>query len=161
MFWITVLAGAGLTAASWFLLPDRVPLHFGSDGVDEWGSRTESVVFFACLLGGLALLFWVLAVVVPRIPESLLNIPERDKTWWLASPERRRRLNEMLASDLYAIGAATMIFFVAIQGMIIRQASAAEPELDLWFWVLLGAYLLVVLGWAGYMVAVRYRAPQD
>ena len=161
IFWLSVLAGALVTGASWFVLPDRVPLHFGGSGVDQWGSRAESVGFFASLLAGLALLFWVMVVVVPRVPETLLNIPDRDKKWWMATPERRTELNGMIVCDLYAIGAATLIFFIVVQGFVIRQASETNPALGPWFWVVFSLYLVGVLSYSGYMVAVRYRAPRN
>ena len=91
IFWVSVLAGLATAVVAWFVLPDRVPMHFGGSGeVDRWGSRTEAVVTFAVMIVGLALLFWVLTIMVPRMPEDLLNIPSRDKQWWLAIPERRQ-----------------------------------------------------------------------
>lgn len=160
LFWLSLMVGAVVTAASWFVLPDRVPLHFGVSEADQWGSRTEAVVFFALVIGGLGLLFWGLAVAVPRVPEALLNLPERDKAWWLATAERRIELNRMVREDLYAIGAATMIFFFAVEGLIIGVADDAEPSLGPWFYVMLSVYMVGVLGYTGYMVAVRYRAPR-
>lgn len=161
IFWLSVLVGVVGTSASWFVLPERVPLHFGGSGVDRWGSRTESVVFFAIAVGSLALLFWVLAIAMPRAPETLLNIPERDKVWWLATPERRDKLIRMVVSDLYAMGAATIVFLVALQAMIIREARRSEPALGPFFWVVFSTYMALVLGYSGYAIVVRYRAPRN
>ncbi len=161
VFWVSVLVGAVVTAASWFLLPERVPLHFGGSGVDQWGSRTESVVFFASLVGGLALLFWVMIIVVPRTPETLVNLPARDKQWWLATPSRREEFNAMIIHDLYVIGTATLLLMAALEIMIIVEAREPDPGMAPWFWILFAIYLVGVLGYSGYMVAVRYRAPRD
>lgn len=161
IFWLSVLVGAAITTASWFLLPERVPLHFGGSGVDRWGSRTESVVFFASLVGGLALLFWVLTVVVPRAPATMVNLPARDKQWWLATPPRRGEFNAMIIHDLHVIGAATLFFIMAMQIMIIVEAGKPDPGVAAWFWVVFAIYLVGVLGFTGYMVALRYRAPRD
>lgn len=161
IFGISVLAGVATVIVEFFVLPERVPLHFGgSGGVDRWGSRTEALVTSGALIGGLSLLFLVLAVVVPRTPESLLNIPERDKQWWLATPERRTELHRRIVSDLYLIGAATLFLIVGIEAVTIVQARETSPALGWSFWAMVSIYFVGVLGYTGYMIAVRYRAPR-
>lgn len=160
-FWISVLAGAVVTAASWFVLPERVPLHFGPSEVDDWGSRTESVVFFASLIGGLALLFWIMTIAMPRVPGTMVNLRERDKQWWLATPTRRKEFNTMIIRDLHIIGVATLFFMAALEVMIIMEARQPSPSVTPWFWILFAVYLVGVLGYSGYMLAVRYRAPRE
>ncbi|MDN5893181.1 MAG: DUF1648 domain-containing protein [Nocardioides sp.] len=161
-FGVTILAGVVATGFAWFDLPDRVPMHFGGSGaVDQWGSRTQAVVTMGCILAGLSLLFWLLAIWVPRAPETLLNIPARDKEWWLASPGRRQRLNTRIATDLYILGGTTILFFVVIELLMVRAAHESAPALGGWFWVVLAVYLVGVLGYSGYMITVRYRRPRD
>lgn len=162
IFWLTVVLGVAVTVLAWFVLPDRVPLHFGGSGqVDRWGSRTEAVVTTGVVVVGIALLFWALTVWIPKAPASLLNIPAKDKEWWLATPERRRRLDRRLVEDLHVIGAATLLLVVVVELMTMAQAGADDPALGPWFWVALALYLVGVLGYTGYLVAVRYRAPRD
>ena len=160
-FWVSVLAGLAAVTVAWFVLPDRVPMHFGESGqVDRWGSRTEYVVSMGAIIGGLALLFWVLTIVTPRIPESMLNIPSRDKQWWLATRERREELNRRVIEDLHVIGAATLLLIVATEVITMSQADRSQPTLGPWVWIMLAVYLVGMLGYCGYLVAVRYRAPQ-
>lgn len=161
LFWISVIAGAAVTAFSWFVLPERVPVHFGGSGVDGWGTRTEFVVLFASVIAGLALLFWLLSLVMPRIPETMVNLPARDKQWWLATTTRREQFNTMMIRDLHAIGAATLFLMTALELMVIAVSQQSEPEVASWFGIVLAVYLVGVLGYSGYMVAVRYRAPRD
>ena len=162
IFWVSVLAGLAAAVIAWFVLPDRVPLHFGGSGeVDRWGSRTEAVVTFAVMIGGLALLFWVLTIMVPRMPEELLNIRARDKQWWLATPERRQELNRRVVRDLHVMGAATILLLVGIEVLTMQQARQAHPALGPWFWVMVSVYVVGVLGHVGYLLAVQYRAPRD
>ena len=161
-FWISVVAGLATTVVAWFVLPERVPMHFGgSGGVDRWGSRTEDVVTTGAIIGGLALLFWVLTIVVTRAPESLLNIPARDKQWWLATPQRRTELNRRIVADLHVIGGATLLLIVGLEVMTMVQAHREHPSLGPWFLIMVAVYLLGVLGYTGYMIAVRYRSPRD
>ncbi len=162
LFWGSVLAGLVATGVAWFLLPDRVPMHFGASGeVDRWGSRTESVVWMGLMTVFMALLFWGLAILVPRAPETLLNIPQKDKQWWLSSSERREELNRRVVPDIYGMGAATMVLLTGLYLMIMVQAQREQPALGGWFWVMVAVYLVGLLGYTGYMIAVRYRAPRD
>lgn len=160
-FWASVVLAAAMSVVAWSVLPDRVPLHFdGSGDPDRWGSRLEAVLVMGGVKAGLVLLFWGLSVWVPRAPATLLNIPAKDKKWWLATPERRGELDRLLTSDLLAMGAMTMLFLVVVEWGTIR-AARQESGLDPWFWVALAVYLVAILGYAGYMVAVRYRTPRD
>ncbi len=162
IFWITVLAGLGATVIAWFVLPDRVPMHFGPSGeVDGWGSRTESVIWMGLMTVFMALVFWGLATLVPRAPETLLNIPQKDKQWWLSSAERRQVLNRRIVPDIYGMGAATLLFLTGLWVMIVAQAQREQPGLGGWFWVMVAVYLVGLLGYTGYMIAVRYRTPRQ
>lgn len=160
-FWVATTAGLVVTTLAWFTLPERVPLHFGAAGqVDRWGSRTEAVVTMGAIIGGMALLFWVLVLAVPRLPASLVNLPARDKEWWLATPERHEELNRRLVADLYLLGAATVLLVVLLEAATVWQARTPDPALGPWFWVLTAGYLVLVLGYTAYLVTRRYRAPQ-
>ena len=56
-FLLTLAAYAALVVAAAVSLPERVPLHFGVGGAaDRWGGRTEAVVTFALVGGGVAAL---------------------------------------------------------------------------------------------------------
>ncbi|MEO7130545.1 MAG: DUF1648 domain-containing protein [Dermatophilaceae bacterium] len=160
-FWLSVLTGLVVTVVAWFVLPDRVPMHFsGSGQVDQWGTRTEAVVTMGAILGGLALLFWVLIIVIPRIPESLLNLPAPDKEWWLATPGRHAELNRRVVGDLHTLGAATLLLVIVDGVITMSQAHRPHPALGPWFWVIIAVYLVGLLGYTAYMITVRYRAPR-
>lgn len=160
-FWLSALVALAVSVLAWSTLPDRVPLHFdGAGDPDRWGSRAEAVLTLGAVKAGMVVLFWGLASWVPRVPETLLNLPKRDKDWWLATPERRRRLDERIVWDLHVMGALTILFGVVVELFTI-QSARNETGLGAWFWVALAGYLMAVLGYAGFMVAVRYRRPSE
>ena len=95
--------GCALVAAL-FLLPDRVPIHFGINGEpNHWVSRVGAVVMFASIGAFLAGVLGGLAHRSDRIPLSVLNVPY--KRWWLADPARETRLRGMLREDMFGVGA--------------------------------------------------------
>ncbi|HEY9565086.1 MAG TPA: DUF1648 domain-containing protein [Nocardioides sp.] len=160
-FWVTVLAHAGVCTVGWFVLPERVPLHFaGSGEVDRWGSRPEAVLTMALVGAGMALLFWALANWVPRAPETLLNINERDKKWWLSTPDRTVELRRRLSADLFGFGAATMLLLIVVELITLGVARDEEPSMTPWIWLALGIYLVGVLGACVHLATRRYRTPR-
>ncbi|MFS3127128.1 DUF1648 domain-containing protein [Nocardioides sp. Bht2] len=161
-FWASCAALLVVGVVGWLTLPDRVPLHFGGTGApDRWGSRNEAVLTTALLGGGLVLLFWALARWLPRAPASLINLPEADKRWWLATEERTTELRRRLTDDLYLIGAATVLLIVAVEVMTLTISNDPEPRTPFWFWVIVGGYLVGVIGWTVWAIARRYRTPRD
>ena len=59
------------------------------------------------------------------------------------------------------MGAATILLLVGIEVLTMQQARRAHPALGTWFWVTVSVYLVGVLGYVGYLLAVQYRAPRD
>ncbi len=98
---------------------------------------------------------------IPRIPESLLNLPTRDKEWWLATAERHAELNRRVVGDLYTLGAATLLLVIVGEVITMSQAHRLHPALGPWFWVFIAVYLVGMLGYTAYLITVRYRAPRD
>jgi uncharacterized membrane protein len=66
------LVAAGIAAAAWTSLPDRVPTHFGADGSpDGWGER-----WTVWLLPAVAVLMNIGLAVLERYPQ-IYNYPVR------------------------------------------------------------------------------------
>ena len=156
VFFASLLGFAASLVVAAALLPSRVPMHFNAGGdVDRWAGRGESLVVMGVIGGGLALLFGALAARIDRLPIELVNAPY--KQWWTATPERIARLRSRLATDLYVIGAATLVLLAAVELLTVRAALLDRPHLDGWFWVVFVTYACFVALSLGYAVAVRYR----
>jgi uncharacterized membrane protein len=139
-----------------FLLPERVPMHFGVGGdVDRWASRGAALLTMGLIGGGLAALFGGPAAGIDRVPMRLLNVPH--KPWWSATPEREAVLRSRMRTDLHLIGGATLLLLAAVELLTVRAARLDEPHLDGWVWVLLGVYLAAIAALTAYAVLVRYR----
>ncbi|WP_323794054.1 DUF1648 domain-containing protein [Nocardioides sp.] len=140
--YLLVLAAAAL------LLPDRVPLHFdGSGAVDRVGSRTEALVVFGLVGALLGAVLGGAAAWSPRMPLTFINLPAASKEWWTATPEREGAMRRRMERDLWAIAAATVLLLCGVCLLTVRAARSVDPGLGPWFWVVLGLYLLYVLGW--------------
>ncbi|MGY1750988.1 DUF1648 domain-containing protein [Modestobacter sp. SYSU DS0511] len=155
-FAVSCLLYAVAVAILALTLPDTVPLHFGAGGeVDRTGSRAEFLVvagvvgvLLAGVLGGFAR--WS-----RRLPLELVNVPHA--RYW-KTPEHEPELRNRLSTDLYAFGAATMLFLTAMF-LLVGQAAAAGTGLSGWAVVLLVAFLAGAVGWAIWLATARYRPP--
>jgi uncharacterized membrane protein len=154
----TVLLVAALVVAA-VGLPEQVPLHFdGTGDADRWGSRTEALVTMSLVGGLLVVLLGGTAAFVDRLPVTMLNVPH--KQWWTASPEREARMRRMMATDLYVIGAATVLL-VALAVLATLQAARTDATLGGLFVAGLVVYLVVVLGWTVWACTSRYLRRSD
>ena len=138
-FWLAVgLFVAGLVV-SWVLLPDRVPLHFGTDGgVDRWGTPARAIGE----MGGVGLLvgamMLALATSAWRLPFSFVSLP--DKEFW-ERPENQRVARRRLQDDMYHVGGSLMVFLTGIQAFTVFVADDARPSLWPWGVVVIVAFV--------------------
>ncbi|MGB0102293.1 MAG: DUF1648 domain-containing protein [Nocardioides sp.] len=141
-------------------LPDRVPLHFGLRGTaDQWGSRSEALVAFTLVGGGVAVLMGGLTTIMSRVPlrSTWVNLPHQD--WWTATPEREARARERLVSDGYLIGAATMAVLCLALVLTLVAALGDEGGLPGGGWLIGGAVL--ALAALAIRLAFHYRPEDD
>lgn len=135
----------GLVVHQAVTLPDRVPGHVGATGeVTWWGDRTGHVMTTSVLGAVVFLLFWLAPWMVRRLPADLVNLPHKD--YWLA-PRNRDRAAAMVRDDMGWIGAATL-GLVGFAMWRIGAIARGGEGLGVAFWVLLAAYLVVVIGWS-------------
>jgi uncharacterized membrane protein len=116
-----------VVASTYGLLPDRVATHFGPDGrADGWASRPDYATY---LLSSSVLLSIMCAgplYLARKLPDSLINIPERD--YWLAPGRRADAYSRLFALGLW-IAAATTGLFVALHLLTVRANRARPPRL--------------------------------
>ncbi len=141
---------------AWARFPARVPVHFGAGGeVDRYADRGSALVGFAVLGVVLTALFVVLACAGSRVPTTWLNLPHRDH--WLATPERERQVRAMMAVDLAALGAATLVLLAALLTATAVVSTDTDPRLGAPVAILVAVWLVLVLGYAVWCHRRRYR----
>lgn len=156
---VLTLAAAIVQAAWWYpRLPAQVPTHFGPNGLpDGWSTPTQMIVVFVGLqfisAGSLALV----AIALKFIPNSMINIPNRQ--YWLA-PERREATLRNARDVLFLVAIATGwlligLFHLSAQ-FAVKNLTSIYPD----FWWLIGAYLVVTCGVCGWIV-YKYSWPGD
>ncbi|HLL69760.1 MAG TPA: DUF1648 domain-containing protein [Micromonosporaceae bacterium] len=141
-----------------FLLPDRVPLHFGGSGAaDRYGSRTELLLVEIAVGVLFAAVFGPGARLLARAPLDLLNVPNPE--YW-KSPQHEAELRRRTVVDLRRIGTATFVFLTVLVALHTRAAVDGTNRLSSWSWVVVVAFVGYILAFCGYLMRVRYRVDE-
>jgi uncharacterized membrane protein len=156
---VLTLISAVVQAVWWSpQLPARVPTHFGPNGQpDGWSTPTQMIVSFVGLQFTIAGAMVLLAYFLSFIPDSMINVPNRE--YWLSPERREATLRDMrgflgwmaIATSWLMIGMFQLSALVAVQ-----RLTSISPA----FWLLIGVYLTVIFGGCGWLV-YKYRLPRD
>ena len=113
VFGILVLLSVIQTFYYYPQLPDRVATHFDLKGqANGWAGKSSQLYFSLGLTLFLSLVFFGLNWIMPKFPDSMVNLPHKE--YWLA-PERRDQSYRTLTHYMIWFGAATMLLLSVIQ----------------------------------------------
>lgn len=112
-------------AISFERLPQRMATHFDVSGKAD-GYQTRDGFAWTSVLISLALLalFAVLPAILARLPERMINLPNKD--YWLV-PERRAQILERLTKMGDWLGCATIGLLTGVFELVIRANLAGAP----------------------------------
>ena len=146
-------------ALAWSHLPDPMYTHFSTSGAPNGtGARASYAALIVILLAVLDGMFIAIAWTLPRIPDSLINMPRKD--YWLA-PERRAKTMAYLIDNLSWLGAATIGLMVWLNHDTIAANLSATGRLRTGGWLPMGAYTLYVVVWLVVFLRHFFRPPQE
>lgn len=139
-------------------LPATVAAHFTAGGApDGWSSKTELLVLYVAIVLLVVLSFATLPLVLPRIPESVINLPHKD--YWLAAVRREETFRDLGARMLW-FGDATLMLVSHLMGVTLATNLTPHPRLGqaaaLWPLVL---YLAFTAVWLVSLLRHFYRKP--
>lgn len=142
----------------WFpQLPDPMPIHFdGAGRPDRMGSRAFLLILNVGLQGVFLLGFPVLARFLGRLPNELINMPQKD--YWL-DPSRRAATLMFLKGILIWNGIAAGWLMIAIFQLTALVATKALDSVSPAVWMVMAVYLLFVFGSCLYLGVRFYRIP--
>jgi uncharacterized membrane protein len=136
-------------------LPDQIATHYGVAGEpDDFTSKKTALILnftLFCLLNGM---FFGMAWLTKKVPENLLNIPNKD--FWL-KPENKPRAMELIFGFGLKIGIVTdlflLILFQHIYAINIDSAKFNSGR----FWIGLFIYFVAI----GLMIWQLYQIFQN
>lgn len=139
-------------------LPDTVASHFGANGeADGWSSKTTFTALYIVTVVAMALCFVGPIWLIPRIPDSMINMPRKD--YWLA-PERRQATFEVINECLLWFASATMLFLLDMFHQTIQANLGGTSTLSHVWWSL-GIFLVFTTAWCVLFYRHFLRVPKD
>ena len=157
LFILMFLANVVLTLISLAVLPERIAIHFGADGMaDGWGSKFGNTAFmtFVQVLLFCTLLFS--AGLMRALPVRWVNLP--NKNYWL-NPENRGRSLDTIQNFMWRFGVSIFLFLFVVN-FLAFQANLAEPvRLNLKEFLPALAFLFAYTIWWTIMFFRAFRLP--
>lgn len=167
--WLYILANLGAVAGyfayavvTWFQLPDRYPVHFGAGGApDRWADASSPEWFLLPLLAAATALFMVgLAVLLPRIPFRLWNLPRKKKLMDIP-PARRVPIVRSTVGMVLVISLLDTALMIWVQMMMFRAAHAGTADIMPEILVAMLLYTGVIVAWVIRIVVLANRLTRE
>ena len=158
---IALMALAGAQVAQLVIeypkLPAYVASHFdGAGRANGWMERKSFAVGVAGLTGFMLLVFGGLALALPRFPNSLINLPNKD--YWL-SAERRADTLRYMGNWLLWQGFLTLGMLGLVFEAVYRANAGVPPRLDPRFSLMVVVFVGVTLARVGLLYFQFRRKP--
>ena len=139
-------------------LPEQMASHFNASGQpDDWTGKQS---FFLIMWGTYLLLTVIFAAMGPllnRIPESMVNLPNRQ--YWFA-PERKQETVRILSIYMLWMGSSTLVLLLAIMHTTIEANIGADPRIGP-PWLIIGSYLGFTVIWSIAFILRFVRKPKE
>jgi hypothetical protein len=152
-----VIAAAIFVVMSSHALPAKVASHFARDGAaNGYMWRQTWVYFMLAFVVLLPLFFNLVASAVARLPDRMINIPNR--AYWLA-PERRGLAIDRLRRQMQMFSAMLVVFLCFVHWEVVRANRSTPPALDNDRFMLgMGLFMAALIVW---IVSLRrqFRVP--
>lgn len=137
-------------------LPDRVASHFDASGAaNGWTTRSGYLAFDI----GITALMMIGIPMLRGLANGSgtgVNIPNRD--YWFR-PENRATLKRLLTGDLVFIACATGLLLTWLTISVVLANQQAVPALGSWSLLVVGAFVVVLVGRTVWMKVRRYAVP--
>jgi len=153
LFILLFIANVAVTLISLAVLPHRVAIHFGIDGLPNgWAPNYVNAILMSSVHLLILFSIYFSPSLAFLLPAKWINLP--NKEYWLM-PVNRSRALEMLRGLLWRFGIAIFLFFLVI-GLLAIQANMAKPVRlnEAIFLPAFGAFVVYVVYWT----IVFYRA---
>ncbi len=135
---VATAVGIGQIGLTYEGMPEQVVSHFDAMGrANGWSSKSSFAITMILLHMFLATLFGGIGSLLPKIPDSLINLPNR--AWWLA-PARRQETLDWIAARLSWFGFAIQALICAVTALSLRASTEGEALPPWTHWALLGGF---------------------
>lgn len=130
-------------------LPERMASHFNlNNEADRWMNKNSYLLFHYGLILFFSILFGGFAFLLPKMPASFINIPNKD--FWL-NEKRKNFTFDVLRTLLFYLGTLCLLLFIALFFSVYKANVDGSNKLSSFSWIL----ILVFLGSTG-VLTIKY-----
>lgn len=141
------------------LLPQKMASHFSfSNHPSNWIPKSSFVILFVWMYLLITIFVIGFAVLLPRIPDNFINIPNRE---FLLQPARKDKTLSYISNYLVSIGSLTILLFVVIDYFIFRANIDKSHKLPPVFFPVVILYTLIIVLMSIAMYRKLKNAPID
>ena len=138
-------------------MPDPMAVHFALDGrANGFAAPLEHAVMMSVTIGILTATFLGSSCLMSRIPNELINLPNRD--YWL-NAENRPKTIRRVSAYLESVGNAVMLFFLAVQWEVFQANQTVPPHMNSGLPLYGGGILTVWIVVETVRVCLAFRRP--
>jgi hypothetical protein len=113
-----------LSIVSFLILPPRVAIHFGVNGMaGGWGPNYSNALIFLVTNVFFFFTIWLSPRLIFMLSPKWINLP--NKGYWLRA-ENKAQTNAKLSSLMWEFGTAFFLFFF-IAELLVIQANLSQP----------------------------------
>jgi uncharacterized membrane protein len=138
-------------------LPPRMASHFNAEGIADGFMSKESYTYtMLSVVVGVPGLLALMALVLGKLPTSLINIPNRE--YWL-TPENRSTTFNTLNLWMGVLACFILIFLTYVHWLVIQanaQQPPAMPAPDLYLGLI---FFLVLIGIWSILLLRQFKLP--
>ena len=139
---ILLLVFIGQTVYFYPQLPETIASHFDAGGqANGFMSKFGFIVFEVILLSILLAIFLSAAKLLTKMPDSMINLPNKD--FWLA-PERRERTLAVFGDFFAWLSVALTAMFIAVNYLVLNANLMEKDPNPRQFWIVLGLFFASV-----------------
>ena len=139
LFAILLVILAGISAFYYPHLPAQVASHFDIHGnPDSYSNKNSFFMFEIIILVVVSSVFFFSAYFIKKIPETLLNLP--NKEYWLAK-ERKEQTYKTFSSFMFWFADLTLIFLIYLFNNIFIVNTGGAKGLGAFSFYVIIAYL--------------------
>lgn len=154
---VIVAIHVALAVMSFFLLPERVAVHFGPGGIpDSWASRETNALVMMAVELPLFVLILISPSAVLRLPARWINLP--NKKYWLRE-ENRPAAAARLQIMMYEFAIVLFTFLLFVQFLVWAAHGQDPVRLDEKLMLKGLVLFLIYTAWWCVRMFRRFRLP--
>jgi uncharacterized membrane protein len=120
-------------------LPYKMAAHFNiKSSADNWMNKNYYLIVHYIILFFFSSVFWVMALLMPRLPRSLFNLPNKD--YWLHET-RKEKTVQVLQAMLYWLGCFTLLLFDFVFYQVFKANVDGTNKLSSFSWISIFIYV--------------------